>query len=287
MNIFGINAIQIENESDKSKYYGKNVIGYTPQNGSTVGWKIFFADKNNIYLIADDYVEPNKLPASIKEDGTITQNTPKITGSSFTRSASFANIISDYSTGAKRIKNNYPIEIQQLNKSYFDQGFTSENANMKAIAYMLDTKAWSSFKDREGKASYVIGGPTIEILFKSYNQKYKVQYKAEAVKSIINNSINADGYQISKDNGNTWSHRYAEMLDKKDTLYVLPSSRGANAMWVASPSKNGDINVMYVYYDGFVDSGSYLWGDLGFRPVVCLNSYVELQKKDTGFCIKE
>lgn len=176
MNTFGINAIQIENESDKSKYYGKNVIGYTPQNGSTVGWKIFFADKNNIYLIADDYVEPNKLPASIKEDGTITQNTPKITGSSFPRSASFANIISDYSTGAKRIKNNYPIEIQQLNKSYFDQGFTS---------------------------------------------------------------------------------------------------------------KNGDINVMYVYYDGFVDSGSYLWGDLGFRPVVCLNSYVELQKKDNGFCIKE
>ena len=48
MNIFGINAIQIENESDKSKYYGKNVIGYTPQNGSTVGWKIFCADKNNI-----------------------------------------------------------------------------------------------------------------------------------------------------------------------------------------------------------------------------------------------
>ena len=110
MNIFGINAIQIENESDKSKYYGKNVIGYTPQNGSTVGWKIFY------------------------------------------------------------------IEIQQLNKSYFDQGFTS---------------------------------------------------------------------------------------------------------------KNGDINVMYVYYDGFVDSGSYLWEDLGFRPVVCLNSYVELQKKDNGFCIKE
>ena len=110
MNTFGINAIQIENESDKSKYYGKNVIGYTPQNGSTVGWKIFY------------------------------------------------------------------IEIQQLNKSYFDQGFTS---------------------------------------------------------------------------------------------------------------KNGDINVMYVYYDGFVDSGSYLWEDLGFRPVVCLNSYVELQKKDTGFCIKE
>ena len=75
MNIFGINAIQIENESDKSKYYGKNVIGYTPQNGSTVGWKIFY------------------------------------------------------------------IEIQQLNKSYFDQGFTSKNGDINVMYPINDTKA--------------------------------------------------------------------------------------------------------------------------------------------------
>ena len=39
---------------------------------------------------------------------------------------------------------------------------------------MLDTEIWNNFM--EDTASYVIGGPTLEMLFDSYNKKYQTQY---------------------------------------------------------------------------------------------------------------
>ncbi len=39
-----------------------------------VGWKIFYADNSNIYLIADNYVERNNLPNSTTESGVVTAN---------------------------------------------------------------------------------------------------------------------------------------------------------------------------------------------------------------------
>ena len=51
---------------------------------------------------------------------------------------------------------------------------------MKSVAYMLDINAWSKFAV-SGKADYAIGGPTVELLFRSYNQKYSgTNYVAEA-----------------------------------------------------------------------------------------------------------
>lgn len=41
-----------------------------------VAWKIFYADENNIYLIADNYIERTSLPNSTTEDGKITTNKP-------------------------------------------------------------------------------------------------------------------------------------------------------------------------------------------------------------------
>ncbi len=44
---------------------------------------------------------------------------------------------------------------------------------MKSVAYMMDTTAWNSkFRDTS-KAEYVVGGPTVELLFKSYNENIK------------------------------------------------------------------------------------------------------------------
>ncbi len=40
------------------------------------------------------------------------------------------------------------------------------------------------------KAEYAIGGPTIELLFKSYNEKYGTSYVAEATSEV--------GYSIKK-----------------------------------------------------------------------------------------
>ena len=275
----GINANTIASATDTEKannYYGKSV-NYTSANGVT-GWKIFYADTNNIYLIADDYVDVAKLPRGTDKSGNSVGSAPENTDSTYPKSAPFDNIIDAYSTGAERITTD---TIKNLKSSFFTRSDASKNTdvNMMAVAYMLDTTAWSTFKDNNGKADYAIGGPTIEMLMKSYSQKHNVQYKAEAV-----NDTGHEGYKISKDNGANLNDYCFGMLST-DSLYV-PSSKGATAMWLASPSAYGTDSVMYVYYNGSVKYHLYYYIFFGFRPLVCLKSNVQLQESGDGFSIK-
>ena len=280
-----VDASAIAKVTDTEKatnYYGKTVTGYTPINGTTVGWKIFYADESNIYLIADDYVEPDKLPASTTASGAVTTNKPNITGSICPKGAYFTNILNDYSTGSARVTD---AKIKALNNSFFSQNLTSTNENMRAVAYMLDTKAWETFKDSANndtsKSEYVIGGPTVEMLFKSYNQKHPGKnYEAKAT--------NATGYQIRVNEGD-WKNYAdsADYLNTTDTLYVLPSSKGANAMWLAGPFADGIYRVMGVYADGSVGYDGYYSTYIGFRPLVCLKSGIKLQESGAGFKIVE
>ena len=280
----GINANTIASATDTEKannYYGKSV-NYTSANEVT-GWKIFYADSSNIYLIADDYVDVAKLPKGTNEAGQSVGNAPAKTNTSYPKAAPFNNIMSNYA-GASRITTD---TIKNLNSSFFARSDISMNTNdnMKAVAYMLDTTAWSTFKDNNednnGKADYAIGGPTIEMLMKSYSQKHNVQYKAEAV-----NDTGHEGYKISKDNGANWDTYYSGMLSTSDSLYVLPSSKGANAMWLASPSALDADSVVAVSYYGNVYSGICSFNYYGFRPLVCLKSNVQLQESGDGFSIK-
>ena len=282
-----VDASAIAKATDTEKatnYYGKTVTGYTPVNGTTVGWKIFYADESNIYLIADDYVQPEKLPASTTSSGAVTTNKPNIGRSEYPKGAYFDNILNDYSTGSERVTD---AKIKALNNSFFSQNLTSKSNNMKAVAYMLDTKAWETFKDSvnndTSKAEYVIGGPTVEILFKSYNQKHPGKnYEAKATSAT-------GGYQIRVNEG-TWKYytdSSADYLNTTDTLYVLPSSKGANAMWLASPCAFDSNYVMRVYSNGAVYYYNFDYTDIGFRPLVCLKSGIKLQESGAGFEIVE
>ena len=279
----GINANTIASATDTEKannYYGKSV-NYTSAKGVT-GWKIFYADTNNIYLIADDYVDVAKLPRGTDTSGNPVGNAPANTNTntSYLKAAPFDNIIDAYSTGAARITTD---TIKNLNSSFFaiSDSSTNTNNNMKAVAYMLDTTAWSAFKDSNGKADYVIGGPTLEMLFKSYNQKHPGKnYKAQAT--------SATGYQL-RVNGGTWKNytdSNSDYLDSSDSLYVLPSSKGADSMWLASPSSNSAGSVMIVTCSGNVNKNDYDSNSNGFRPLVCLKSNVQLQESGDGFSIK-
>ena len=107
---------------------------------------------------------------------------------------------------------------------------------MKSVAYMLDTKAWNGFAT--DKAEYVIGGPTIELLFNSYNQKYGTKYVAEATSNT--------GYKIGQ-NGTADSY-YFYLSNTSDPLYVITSISNAAAYWLASPSANNDYDVFSVNY---------------------------------------
>ena len=243
----GVSASEIAQEiaSNPDKYYGKTVSGYEAANSSVVGWKIFYAGNDfssdnsyHVYLIADNYIPRENIPQS---SGGLILNAG---GSDTPRAAYFTNILGDYNGSSSVIS----AQIKKLNNDYFNtKKYSSANNNMKAVAYMLDTNAWSTYKG--SNADYAVGGPSIEMIMKSYSQKHGVDYRAQA--------SSAAGYQISRSGGSSWGNTMGGMLYASGGLYVITSQSGALGYWVASPSDYGPNSVMTVYYNGTVDYYDY------------------------------
>ena len=261
---------------EPTKYYGKIVTNYTTGNSTLdeeIDWQIFYSNGKNIYLIATDYVSVSNLPKAKKTNanGTVTEYAVNQNGS-------LNNIVnSGIYTGSENIN---VATIQSLNSNYHkylkSSQKISENNNMKAIAYMLDTNLWKDFAGEN--AEYAIGGPTLEMLTESYSQKYGVDYSTRVTSEI--------GYEISSDGGNNWANVVRGMLDTSDTQYVTRNSNGRLGFWLASPCAASSDGIASIYYDGNVDYGNYTSTSLAFRPLICLKSNVSLDAKDDGFEIK-
>lgn len=241
--------------------YGSYVSNYKSDSleTSNLSWKIFYSNGSNIFLISDDYIERSDLPYSTNTSGDFTNNKPN--DGLLAKSAFFTNIFSDY-TGSDRISSN----LKSLNRNYFfntdgSYKFPSQNSNIKAISYMLDTLAWNSRFMNSNYAEYTIGGPSIEMFFNSYNKKYASNYNAT--------NVNATGYIIDNIN---------EGELQGDSLYVLSDSSSANSYWLSSPSADGVDRILTIYYKGRVGIGSTYYDSIGFRPIVCLKSGLILQK---------
>lgn len=256
-------------EEEKKEIIGKYVTNYECASNDAIEttapgkWMIFNIDEDNIYLIASDYINTDYCPT--KDGATVTKS------SSYPRGASFSGVYSKYagSTDVSDIG-------KQLNKSYFiDNNYSSTNSNMKSVAYMLDTNAWSGFAGEN--AEYAIGGPTIELFFEAYNKAHGStanQYQARAKSST--------GYEITTDGGTTWGNYTStaggNYLATNDPTFVINSPSNAYGMWVASPSATYAGHVLNVDYGGDVSYDDCSLTGGGFRPLVSLKSDVELRK---------
>lgn len=258
-------------------YYGKKVDYETGNEtiDENVEWQVFFADDTNIYLTATDYVSIDMLPKA-KKEGSSTEYALNKSG---TYHAGFAQIVnSGVYSGSADIQDSY---LKSLNSSYFEylekNNMTSGNNNMRAVAYMMDTDIWKAFAGPDAK--YVIGGPTIEMLFESYNKKYG--------KSGINYKyrVTTDrGYQISAD-GTKWVDTYEKLLDPSDAQYLIGNSN-AKGIWLASPSNYNPAFIMYLSSDGSILGCDNNGGNIGFRPVVCLGPDAALKPSKDGYEIE-
>ncbi len=261
-----ISANDIINTEDKSQYYGATVTGYNCQNSNGVNaWKIFYAADEHIYLITDDYIHYNYCPSSSTQ--SIIRNSDYC--------LSMENVIKDY-VGSVSITD---LTIKNLNKNYFDylttNSITSTNNNMKSVAYMTDTNVWKVFAG--DKAEYAIGGPSIELVLNSYNQKYNTEHEAK--------TTSVYGYLLRMSNTDNWEPYMPDMLPINDSLYRITSEEKAVGMWLSSPSTlyiNNKSNSypFNIASDGGVNYNGY--DSIGFRPLVCLKSNVQLQKNLDG-----
>ena len=269
----GITAEDIAKEilTNPENYYGKIVTGYTCTYSSAVNnWKIFYAGNDfstdgsyHIYLIADYYIPYGNVP---KTSGGASLTKGTYSNTAYWNSAT----LKDY-LGSGNIINN---TMKKLNNDYFNiKGYSSSSHNMKAVAYMLDTDAWSVYKGEN--ADYAVGGPSIEMLMKSYSQKHGVDYRALASTAI--------GYQVSNNGGTNWVDYMNNMLSTTDSLYTITMQLAACGYWVSSPSASFSDLMLGVYYNGHVyynACGSR--NDLGFRPLVCLSSDVKFELQQDG-----
>ena len=251
-----------------TEYYGKSITNYSA-NG-VEDWKIFYSDGSNVYLITSEYIDPVKLP----EKGGAK---PANTDSSYPKAARFNNILGKYS-GSANITDE---KMKAFNSDYFDNNYTSTNNNMKAVAYMLDKDIWSDFANRT-VAEYAVGGPSVEMLLKSYCEK--VPEKKELYKT---QASSATGYQVSNNGGTSYANWISGMLSTSEDLYVLPQNKGANAMWLASPSASDGNCVVNVYWGGGMSNNGYNNAAMGFRPLVCLKSDIQLEAYEGGYKISK
>lgn len=252
----------------RTKYYGTEVKGYDCTNSAAVEtWRVYYADSTNIYLIAGDYIPYNYIPAAA---GGIS-----LIQGLYSRTAHIYGLELTYD-GFNGVTNE---TIRNLNSDYLNEGYNYSSNNTDLVAYMCDANAWSGYAG--SKAEYAIGGPSVELLVKSYNQKYDANYQVEAIAKM--------GYQVSVDNGTNWSAEQTGIFNTEDNLYVIKSTSDAYGYWIASPAAKheyygGIFGVSYAGDLSFLGSG---WDDQGFRPVVCLKPEVLLQMQDDGtFIIK-
>ena len=258
----GIGADEIKKAP--SSYYGKVVTGYTCDSPGVTTWRIFYADESNIYLIADDYISAENAPDGKGGSKLYKHSTYQLSFDDVYKDYSGASWISQNSKGAKWLSG-------FLNANSYNTS-SSTNINIRAVAYMMDTNVWSIYAG--DNAEYAIGGPTLELFCASYKDTHPNRYIECSV-------TNANGYSVKWSDAGSYSNYISGLArDEFNKIYIKSDTDNATALWLASPSADYSNGVVYAYSYGNVGSTDSYSSYLGFRPLVCLRSEVQLEAVD-------
>ena len=161
---------------------------------------------------------------------------------------------------------------------------SSTNKNIRSIAYLLDIDLWNTQYKDSTYGAYAIGEPTIELFCKSYKDTHPERYIECA---------NTDNYGYNV----KWSDekRYGTDISRLPTsvdckkifrnygIYVIPGNSNAYACWFASQPASYEEAMFYMDYEGKISCVGYdIDFGLGVRPVVCLQSGIQLVSNGDG-----
>ena len=138
---------------------------------------------------------------------------------------------------------------------------------MKAVAYMLDTEIWERYAG--SNAEYAIGGPTLEILYRSYNTYKKLTGESK----LIATAEGSNGYKYD-------NVSFDSDTNEKDNPYSTRSVGGSCAGYFIASPNNSSEQLQIVSSSGNGIGGASYYSSAGYalRPVVCLNSTCRLEK---------
>ena len=234
--------------------YGKYVDYGVDLNGdgdTTNDWRIFLNDDENVYLIADDFVNRNWIPNSSNHSIDIVKE-----GNDY--QVNYNGVSNDY-TGAANIVGNQLMKQKYNQWIYSNPNSTQKNA--KVSAYLLDTNIWTN-KIGNNYAKFAIGAPTIEMFADSYNKNHNI--------TIQYDSTGNKGYKVKLSNQSEMG--ILSNAIETDSLYIKENTN-VYGMWLASPSQQSENVMMRAFKTGKL---GYTTGrttvDLGLRPLICLKS---------------
>ena len=264
-------------------YLGKVVTNYKPTATTVaVGTNTYTVSNNyRLYYVDFDGKYGEKNGVFLKADCTSNNYTLPVTD-----------------TTASTADN---VKIKALNPSLYKDGVTSpvaSNPNMKAVTWLLNTSNWNSLKTGASladKVNYVVGAPSVEMMFDSYNTKYgltgetpdtraltastdrvKLFYKYPYDSNNYGYGVGPCNYGSTVKDYNYYTSEYSVKTDSKvDSMYYPGDNQW---YWLASPSAGGT----YFVLDGYSSSGGSV-GSSAFNanralcPLVSLKSTVSLE----------
>ena len=166
---------------------------------------------------------------------------------------------------------------------------------MKAVTWLLNTSNWNSLKTGASlvdKVNYVVGAPSVEMMFDSYNTKYGLKDKTintgeltadtERAKLVYQYTSGDVGYKVGPChyNGTEYDYRTSDYSVKTDaTIDSMYYPGNRQCYWLASPSANDTTDMLDVSYSYGGNVGTYPYNTLGyaFCPLVSLKSTVSLE----------
>ena len=140
---------------------------------------------------------------------------------------------------------------------------------------MMDTDIWSTFVN-DTYAEYAIGGPTLELYCASYRVTHPDKY-------IECDNVTSNGYQVRWSDKTSYSNSVSGLTkDEFNKIYNDSNTSKASGYWLASPSANGSNSLMFAAYYGDINYHHYFDTYCGFRPLVCLESSVDIVSNGNG-----
>lgn len=220
-------------ESVTSDNYGDDVIGYEANGISE--WQIFYNDGNNIYLISKDFADISK----------ISEEQPQLTKG-----------------------NNYRVRAGDFTGLYTDESQTKGRFE-KALN---DKDVWNKYYVNS-LADYAIGGPTLEMIINSYNQKYNLNMSC---------AFDSNGYVIDY-NDNT-----SKKLNSDDSLYVIKDTTKSWGYWIATRAKDNITASLYIVRSNGQIQADACWKDTAAtRPIVCLKNSVKAAQYTSAWVLNQ
>ena len=237
-------------------YYGKKVTNYKASDSDTNTYRIFYVDKDNDFK--DGY---NTIYLKADFSGDVSCST-------------------SYDPSQTLIKRMNPLWATKGN-TVEAETTTISNPNEEAAARLCDPSKWTAYCDTD-KANYAIGGPSVEMYVKSYNQAYNgitdsnvytlgATYRATSAPGYI---YTLNGAQSTISNKDYWTGTDSLNYTRYKSMYCGQNGNKTGSWWLASPSASNSSSY-YVCGVGGSSATLYYYGydsRRGVSPLVSLKS---------------